>query len=322
MAAGLGLAGTAQADHSADEALLVVIDGPHHEMAFDHEGPLEPLFAADGISFANETWTAGPAKTVPGHAALFTGSPQPIANDGSQRPEDDLLWDRLSEDQGWGARENRWIYAKTKLAVLGSANAGGGRVEGGDEAMLDALEANRSADASRLVAASFAQPDRLGHEGNWPAHRASLATIADGLAPIVEAAAGPDTLVVVTADHARYCEDPEDHGRLGPLGAVDDCDAHIPLWVGGWHVDANRTIDACLTQADVGVLLAQALGTSHPDAGGRFPHPLVEADADWEAPGCPPARGGLPVGVASPGPAIAMAAATIVGFVLPRRGAT
>lgn len=298
----------AEAEHPADSVLLAVVDGPRHDLAFDDDGPLAPLYEAKGGTFANETWTAGPAKTVPGHASLLTGSPQPIANDGSQRPSDPLVWDRLAEDRGWGPTQMRWLYPKDKLAVLATEDTGGGRVEGGppDEAMLAALEANRT-DEARLVVASFAGPDRTGHEGDWAAHREALSTIADGLAPLL-ADAGPDELVVVTSDHARFCDEPEDHGRLGPLGSVDDCDAHIPLWVAGWHTRTNASVDACLTQADVGVLVAEALGTGFAEAEGRFPEPLVDAQASWNASSCPPTRGGVGFGVPAPGsPGLAVA---------------
>jgi hypothetical protein len=302
LVAASALAPLGQAEHPAEEVTLVVVDGPRHDLAFDREGPMQPLYEAPGVTFANDTWTAGPAKTVPGHAALLSGKAQPVANDGSQRPEEPLVWDQLAEDRGWGAEEMRWLYQKDKLGVLASDHAGGGRVAGGppDEAMLEALEANTSQAQARLVVAAFARPDDTGHEGDWSAHRASLATIAEGIAPLLEQA-GEDELVVVTADHARYCQEPDDHGRVGPLGAVDECDAHVPLWVAGWHTRSNATVDACLTQADVGVLVAEAAGAGLPEAEGAFPEPLVNSSAAWPGQGCPPERGGGPLGVPGPG---------------------
>ena len=299
----LALAIPAHADHPAEQVTLVVVDGPRHDLAFDPAGPMAPLHEASNVTFANDTWTAGPAKTVPGHAALLSGRVQPIANDGSQAPEGPLVWDVLADERGWDGEGMRWLYAKDKLAVLDGDDVGGGPVEGWppDEAMLEALAANRSDARARLVVASFAGPDDTGHEGDWTSHRGSLATIAEGIAPML-AQAGEDELVIVTADHARYCEEPEHHGRLGPFGAVDDCDAHVPLWVAGWHVEPARTVDACLTQADVGVLVAQALGSGFPDAEGRFPAALVDPAAGETSGSCPPERGGLPLAV--PGPSL------------------
>jgi hypothetical protein len=310
----VGLAGSGQADHPAEQVTLVVIDGPRHDLAFDREGPLAPLYEADNVTVGDETWTAGSAKTVPGHAALLSGRAQPIANDGSQPPEGPLVWDRLAEQRGWDGDEMRWLYAKDKLAVLDGPNVGGGPVDGGprDEAMLDALAANRSDSRSRLVVATFAWPDDTGHEGDWPAHRDSLSTIAAGVAPVL-AQAGEDELVLVTADHARYCEEPEDHGRLGPFGAVDDCDAHVPLFAAGWHLKPGRGVGACLTQADLGVMVAEALGTRLPGATGRFPTPLVNASAAWDPAGCPTQRGGLPLAVPGPGPLAALAVGIAAG---------
>lgn len=312
--AGLGLlvlavSTPAQADHPAERAILIVIDGPRHDLAFDEQGPLSALYAMDNVTVGSSTWTAGPARTVPGHAALLTGRPQAIDNDGSERPEGPLLWETLAEEHGWSEEQMRWLYQKDKLAVLDTEHAGGGPVQSWapDEAMLEAIEANRSDPHVRLLAASFLWPDHTGHDGDWEAHEASLSTIATQLAPMLEEEAGPDTLVIVTADHARFCEDPEDHGRLGPLGPADDCDAHIPLFAMGWHIRKAATVDDCLTQADLAVLVVEALGSELPEASGRFPHPLVNASVAWQQGDCPPDRGGLPFPTPLPGaPSVAL----------------
>lgn len=316
-AGGLAWAGTAAGEHPAERVTLVVVDGPRHDLAHGPEGPMQALYEPSNVTVGNDTWTAGPAKSMPGHAALLTGSPQDIANDGSQRPEDALVWERMREEHGWGAKEMRWLYQKDKLATLGTAEIGGGLVGGQSpsEAMLTALEAAREDAQARLVVASFAEPDRTGHEAEWAAHRDSLSRIAEGLAPML-AEAGEDELVIVTADHARFCEEPDDHGRVGPFGPVDTCDAHIPLWASGWHILPDARVEACLTQADVGVLVAEALNASFADPEGRFPQPLLDAEADWQARGCPPDRGGV-FGVPYP-PGIAVLGLGLAGLAADR----
>lgn len=293
------MAGSAAAEHPAERVLMLVVDGPRHDLAFDEEGAFSPLYDHESVAFAEDVWTAGPAKTVPGHAALLTGSPQAIENDGSEGPGDPLLWDALAQAHGWGPEEMMFLYQKGKLGVLASENVGGGQVtwRPPDEAMLKAIDENRTDLETGLLVATFAWPDTTGHDGDWEAHEASLETIGEGFAAIVQAEADADTLILATADHARSCKAPTDHGR--PMGPSDDCDANIPLWAAGWHVPAGARIDACLTQADVGVLVAEALDAKLEDANGRFPTPLVDAHAadDWEDHGCPPTRGNLPFGV-------------------------
>lgn len=318
------MAGSAAAEHPAERVLLLVIDGPRHDLAFDEQGPFAPLYDQESVAFAENVWTAGQAKTVPGHAALLTGSPQAIENDGSEGPEDPLLWDALADAHGWGPEEMIFLYQKGKLDVLTSEHVGGGQVTWSppDEAMLKAIDEN-STDIGLLVAA-FAWPDSTGHDGDWEAHEASLETIGKGLAAIVQAEADADTLVLATADHARFCDDPTSHGRLGLFGPPDDCDANIPLWAAGWHVTPGALVDACLTQADVGMLMAEALGAKLEDASGRFPAPLVDTAAGdaWEDQGCPPERGNLPFGV--PGlsaglSALALSASALVSMIAGRR---
>src|SRR5204862_6403883 len=93
---------------------------------------------------------AGVTNTMPGHAAILTGTLQPILNDGSERPHAPTLFEYLRKSKGTPDSLVRLVAMKGKLAALGYSDhpdygaAYGATVHAGFNSDLETFAAGRT----------------------------------------------------------------------------------------------------------------------------------------------------------------------------------
>jgi len=289
-----------------------VIDGPRDSETFgDSTASLIPFLA----SLPRETGVAsravindGQTKTVPGHAALFTGAIERLPNtlvytfgipNRFPRLAHATLFERLRKERRLGPESAVLIASKRKLLKLAASGAPGygdpycaralcGKwVSFGEGTIDDRTTYERAAreiraEAATLLVVAFAEPDLEAHGGHWDAYRAairqsdayvdSLWTLAQSL-PAWRGA----TTLIVTADHGRHLdghkEGYEEHG--------DDCEGCRRILFAAQGPDFRRGafVDAPARQVDVAATIAELLGLSSDGMEGRVMTELFAADA-------------------------------------------
>ncbi|MES2208769.1 MAG: 2,3-bisphosphoglycerate-independent phosphoglycerate mutase [Chloroflexota bacterium] len=128
--------------------------------------------------------------------------------------------------------------------------------------VTDALVAAIAGGTHDVIVANYANPDMVGHTGNWAATVEALEVVDTCLARIaaaveaVEAAdpAGPGAILAITADHGNADELRDEHGRPVTAHSLNE----VPLLLAGRAVEGRRLDDGVL--ADVAPTLLELAG--------------------------------------------------------------
>jgi 2,3-bisphosphoglycerate-independent phosphoglycerate mutase len=126
------------------------------------------------------------------------------------------------------------------------------------DALIDAI----ASDAYDVIVANYANPDMVGHTGDWDATIEALAVIDDCLARVVAAVgaleaadpAGPGAVLAITADHGNADDLRDDAGRPVTAHSLNP----VPFVLIGRSVDGRSLDDGVL--ADVAPTLLELAG--------------------------------------------------------------
>ena len=128
--------------------------------------------------------------------------------------------------------------------------------------VADALVEAIRGDAYDLIVANFANPDMVGHTGDWDAAVAAVETVDACLGTIVDAladhdardAAGPGSLLAITADHGNADQMRDDDGNPVTAHSLNP----VPFLLAGRAVEGATLADGVL--ADVAATLCELVG--------------------------------------------------------------
>ncbi len=282
----------------AQNVIIVVMDGARYSETFGAGStyiphlytdmkPLGTLYTNFGINYPS-----GYTETCPGHSAVESGTWQPIANDGSERPTKPTVFEYMRKELGSPQSDCYAVTGKTKLNILTySTDPGYGSDYGGtwvgDDNRNDSQTYSKvinvlDAYHPRLLVINFAQVDAAGHAGNWNNYLSAI-TNADSyiyqLWQHIEAGdygyTPQNTTVFVTNDHGRH-----DDGHGGFTNHGDGCEGctHIMLLALGRGVSINQTLDFSAWQRDIAPTVGDLLGFQTPEATGTslfdYPNPI------------------------------------------------
>jgi 2,3-bisphosphoglycerate-independent phosphoglycerate mutase len=128
--------------------------------------------------------------------------------------------------------------------------------------VTDALVAAIGSDVYDFIVANYANPDMVGHTGNWEATVAALAVIDGSLGRVVDAieridakdATAPGALLAITADHGNADELRDEHGHPVTAHSLNP----VPFVLVGRAARGLRLADGVL--ADVAPTLLELAG--------------------------------------------------------------
>lgn len=295
--------------------VIVSIDGGRYSETLGHPNlAYHPRIGTDLAAVGARPTrfeNVGVTNTNPGHSALMTGTLQPIANDGSERPHKPTLFEYLRQQKGTPQSLCRLYLRKPKLDVLAYSDhpsygaAYGATVATGyatDLAVFTAARAGILANRPVLTLVHFGDPDIIAHGGDWSGYLTAL-RLADSLtwqlwtAIQADPVMGGKTTIFVSNDHGRH-----DDAHGGFVNHGDGCDGcrRIEMVMAGPDSDAGLVSGSVHEQRAVARTAGWLLGVSMPLAEGRVMDDLLlEPSAPWlDAPrsGHAPARLALGVG--------------------------
>lgn len=278
-------------DQAATSALtkaviLIIIDGARWTETFgDPTRELIPHLADDlallgaiNTAFYNDAATL----SIPGHAAIVTGTWQDLPNDGTQRPSAPTVFEYLRRATGASENEAVFIHGSFIEPVLTysihpdyGADFGAGMFFSDYAAPPydDGMWANaRQVLAElhpRLMMISLLDPDEAGHEHNWEAYRQAIRHDDEIIWDLWQQVQGDpfyagQTTLFVTNDHGRGCgEGWPDHG------GSDECNRHVMFLAVGSKIQPGLVVTQRRTLRDITPTIGYLLG---------FETPLAEGD--------------------------------------------
>jgi len=275
--------GVARTDTPGPKVVILVIDGLRYTEGFGDStsqhipymsGTLRPL----GTLFDNFRNT-GDTRTVPGHAAMVTGTWQYLANDGSERPDVPTMFEYYRKTYSLASGETWLISGKPKLAACSyGTHADYGPAYGASEAvglgedpgvysrLIDVL----ATDHPSLVLANFASVDWAGHSGVWEQYTDAI-EVADSLAAEVWQYLQSDTVyagrtyLFVTNDHGRHSDN---NGGFSNHGDACEGCQHVMLLALGPDVRVGYTVANFYTLRDLCPTVGEILGFDTPHSVG------------------------------------------------------
>ncbi len=269
----------------SQNVIVVVIDGARYTETFGGAGTYIPHLYNDlkpsGYLYTNFRidYPSGLTETCPGHAAIETGTWQPIANDGTERPTNPTVFEYIRLEDGNPQSDCFAVTGKDKLDILtysdySSYGSAYGGTWIGDDNRDDALTYSKVISvmqeySPKILMINFAEVDVAGHSGNEYSYHNALLT-ADNLVyqlwQIIEAGTygytPENTTVFITNDHGRHTTNFSGHG--------DDCEGctHIMLLVLGRNVTAGIVNNDLHYQIDIAPTIGDLLGFSTPQSVG------------------------------------------------------
>jgi hypothetical protein len=287
----------ALAGHPAAAAVLtrhvvvVVVDGARYTETFGDPALAQvprighdlAAIGAQPVTFRN----VGVTNTVPGMSAIMTGTLQPIANDGTERPHLPTICEYLRKDAGVPDSLVRIVALKAKLSVLGASDhpaygpAWAGHVNAG--VFAGDLDVFLAARAELLkyhpvfTLFHMGETDIFGHSNDWPSYLRSI-HLADSLIWQLwtDLQADPEfagrTTMFVTNDHGRH-----DAAHGGFQNHGDTCPGcqQIMMIVAGPDTKTSYISGAHWDQRDLTATAAHLLGVALPYGQGEVMDDLL-----------------------------------------------
>jgi len=289
--AGAGPASPAHAAVLTRHVIVVVVDGARYTETFGDPALAQvprighdlAAIGAQPVTFRN----VGVTNTVPGMSAIMTGTLQPIANDGTERPHLPTICEYLRKDRGLPDSLVRIIALKQKLNVLAASDhpaygpAWAGHVNaGGFAGDLDVFLAARAELLQYHPAFTLfhmGETDIFGHLNDWPSYLKSI-HLADSLIWQLwtDVQADPEfagrTTMFVTNDHGRH-----DAAHGGFQNHGDDCAGcrQIMMIVAGPDTKTSYISGAHWDQRDLTATAAYLLGVALPYGQGEVMDDLL-----------------------------------------------
>jgi hypothetical protein len=273
--------------------VLIIIDGarwtetfgdPIYELIPHLANDLAPLGAIN-TAFYNDgsTWT------VPGHAAIVTGTWQDLPNNGRVRPTAPTIFEYYRATTGASEDEAVFVHGSFIEPVLTyssrpdyGANFGAGMFFSDnprppyDDGMWANARRVLAELKPHLLMVSLLDPDEAGHARDWDGYRASIKHDDEIIWDLwQELQADPfyagQTTLMVTNDHGRGCRDgwPEH-------GGDDECNRHVMFLAVGPDIQPGLVISQRRTLRDIAPTLGYLLGFDTPLAEGEVMTELLE----------------------------------------------
>ena len=246
-------------------------------------------------------YPTGYTETCPGHSAIETGTWQPIANDGSERPDKPTLFEYMRKEDGNPQSDCYAVTGKTKLNILTySTYSGYGSSYGGtwtgdnnkiDSQTFDKVINVMSTSHPKILVINFAQVDGAGHTGNWNDYIAAITNADNYIYQLWQHIQAGDygytpqnTTLFVTNDHGRH---DDAHGGFTNHG--DGCDGctHIMLLALGRGVSQDQELAFTTWQVDIAPTVGHLLDFQTPYTTGTslydYPIPIPVELMDFTA---------------------------------------
>ena len=267
----------------SQNVIVVVIDGARYTETFGGPGTYIPHLYNDlkpsGYLYTNFRidYPSGRTETCPGHAAIETGTWQPIANNGSERPTNPTVFEYLRKENGNQQADCYVVTGKDKLDILtysdfsdyGSPYAGtwvGDNDKDDAQTYLKVISVMQNY-SPKILVINFAEVDVAGHIGSENIYHNALLN-ADNLVyqlyQTIEAGTYGYTLenttLFITNDHGRHTDNFSGHG--------DGCEGctHIMLLALGRNVTEGVENPYLHYQIDIAPTIGDLLGFSTPQA--------------------------------------------------------
>jgi hypothetical protein len=267
----------------SQNVIVVVIDGARYTETFGGPGTYIPHLYNDlkpsGYLYTNFRidYPSGRTETCPGHAAIETGTWQPIANNGSERPTNPTVFEYLRKENGNQQADCYAVTGKDKLDILtysdfsdyGSPYGGtwvGDNDKDDAQTYLKVISVMQNY-SPKILVINFAEVDAAGHIGSENIYHNALLN-ADNLVyqlyQTIEAGTYGYTLenttLFITNDHGRHTDNFSGHG--------DGCEGctHIMLLALGRNVTEGVENPYLHYQIDIAPTIGDLLGFSTPQA--------------------------------------------------------
>lgn len=270
--------------------VIVVVDGARYSETFGDPALAQvprighdlAAIGAQPVTFRN----VGVTNTVPGMSAIMTGTLQPIANDGTERPHLPTLCEYLRKDAGLPDSLVRIVALKAKLNVLAASDhpaygaAWAGHANVGFAKDLDVFLAARAELLQyhpTFTLFHMGDTDVLGHFNDWPGYLNSI-HLADSLIWQLwtDLQADPEfagrTTMFVTNDHGRH---DDAHGGFQNHGDTCPGCQRIMMIVAGPDTKTSYISGAHWDQRDLTATAAHLLGIALPYGQGEVMDDLL-----------------------------------------------
>lgn len=276
---------------STKAVVLIIIDGvrwsetfgdPTHEFIPHLANDLAPLGAIN-TAFYNDADTL----SVPGHAAIVTGTWQDIPNNGEVRPTMPTMFEYYRAATGAAEDDAVFVHGSTIEPVLTySTHPDYGMAFGArmfftpdpttppyDNGMGELAKEVLTEFHPRLIMISLLDPDEAAHLGQWDNYRLFIEHDDEIIWDLwQQLQADPfyasQTTLIVTNDHGRGCGD----GWINHGGA-NECNRHVMFLAVGPEIQPGRVVEQRRTLRDIAPTIGYLLG---------FGTPLVEGEVMTE----------------------------------------
>ncbi len=269
--------------------VIVVIDGGRYtetlgDTTFANEPNQGFLMAPQGCRAVG--WNAGVTTTVAGHAAILSGTYQPLLDDGTEWPHLPLLFEYYRAATGAPASQTWFLADKGKLAVMSHSDdpdygaALGAQVQVDfvdDIGVVTAAEAHLAADRPAIMAMNLGETDWVAHSGNWLGYLHAIHT-ADSLVYDLwtkiqaDTALAGRTTLFVTNDHGRH---DDQHGGFQNHGDWCDGCRRIQVLALGPDFKTGLVTPFVYQQVDIAPTVGVLLGFAVPHATGNVMDKLM-----------------------------------------------
>jgi len=273
----------------AQNVIIVVVDGSRYSETFGAGNKYIPHLYNDlkplGTLYSNcrINHPKGYTVTCPGHAAVETGTWQPIDNNGNERPTKPTIFEYIRKEDGIAKSKCYVVSGKKKLNILTySTYKGYGSEYGakwvGDDNKDDGQTYNKVISVMKnykpkILVINFAQVDNAGHDGNWNDYISAIKGVDNYIYKIWKQVENGDwgytsknTTMFITNDHGRH---DDSHGGFENHG--DGCDGctHIMLLALGRGITPDKTINNRTWQIDIAPTVGELLSFDLPVQSGN-----------------------------------------------------
>lgn len=268
----------------AQNVIIIVVDGSRYSETFGAGSKYIPHLYNDlkprGTLYTNcrIDHKSGSTTTCPGHAAIETGTWQPIDNNGNERPTKPTIFEYIRKEDGVAKSKCYVVTGKSKLNILtystykgyGSGFSGTwvGDNDRDDAKTFSKLISVMQNYQPKILVINFSQVDDKAHGGSWNDYISAIKGVDEFIYQLWQHIEKGDwgyttknTTMFITNDHGRH---DDAHGGFKNHG--DGCDGctHIMLLALGRGITPNRIIDKKTWQIDIAPTVGDLLSFDLP----------------------------------------------------------
>lgn len=273
---------------------ILVIDGPRYSETYGEPTCKYSPILCDSLkkegTFYADFRNNGPTYTVPGHAAIATGTYQRISNAGTALPKQPNIFQYYLQASGKDSSAAYVVASKGKLDVLVNTsdkkwnnqyvastycgpNGNGLGYGRDDKTFAKVSELVQSANPPQLMLVNLLAVDVYGHANNWDKYLESITQTdlyAGKLWQMIQASPvlRNQTTLLITNDHGRHL----DGVRSGFVNHGCRCEGcrHISLLVLGPDTPKGVVVTEEAQMTDISTTIAEILHFEMPTSKGEF----------------------------------------------------